>query len=73
MQARGSDALSLAWETGGVQGRATAWLLCWMVKVLHEKHGSSCYSVPSPAKSMLLEKAKTSEGEADAPPWGTEL
>ena len=72
MQARGLDALSLGWETGGVQGRATAQLLCWMVKVLDEKHESGCYCVPSPAKSVLLERAETSAGEVGGPPWGTE-
>lgn len=73
MQARGSDALSLGWETGGVRGRATAELLCWMAKVLDEKHESSCYCVPSPAKLVLLERAETSAGEAGAPPRDTEL
>lgn len=71
-QARGSDALSLGWETGGVQGRAAARLLCWGVKVLDETHESSC-CVPSPAKPVLLETAETPAGEVGAPPRGTDL
>lgn len=54
-QARGSDALSLGWEAGGVQGRAASWLLCWMDKVLNEKHESSCYCVPAQQISAVGE------------------
>lgn len=56
-----------------MQGRPKAWPLCWMVKVLDEKHEPRCYSVPRPAKLALLERAETSEGEGGAPPRGTEL
>lgn len=53
--------------------RATTRLLCWMVKVLDEKHESGCYSVPSTAKLVLLERPETLVGEIDAPLQGYQV
>lgn len=56
MQARGPDALSLGWETGGVRGRATAQLLCWMVKVLDEKNEAATVSSARPNRCCWREQ-----------------